>query len=81
MKVLMLVDDRALRRVRSAIERVTEVSRRSSQGEGDTCDRRPPLVEAADQLIALLRSSFRIITVSQEYTICKTDADYFEDEN
>jgi hypothetical protein len=62
MKIVMLVDDKALRRVRSAIERVAEVSRKDSPRQNNALERRPPLAEAADQLIALLRSSFRIVS-------------------
>lgn len=60
MKVVLLIDEGSLRRVRSAIERVDQVSKRNHLGRHGALDR-PPLVEAAEQLIASLRSTFRII--------------------
>jgi hypothetical protein len=61
MKLVMLIDEGSLRRVRSAIERVDEVSRQNEVGRGAHHTSRSSLDEAVQQLVASLRASFRIL--------------------
>lgn len=61
MKLVMLIDEGSLRRVRSAIERVDQVSRRNEMQREACGANRSSLDEAAQQLVASLRASFRIL--------------------
>lgn len=61
MKLVMLIDERSLRRVRSAIERVDTVSARNELGRRAHDASRSSLDEAVQQLVASLRASFRIL--------------------
>jgi hypothetical protein len=61
MKFVLLIDEGSLRRVRNAIDRVDEVSRKNEVVRGAHGTNRSSLDEAALQLIASLRASFRIL--------------------
>jgi hypothetical protein len=61
MKLVMLIDEGSLRRVRSAIERVDQVSKKNGLERGAHGASRSSLDEAVRQLVASLRASFRIL--------------------
>jgi hypothetical protein len=60
MKLVMLIDEGSVRRVRSAIERVDQASKKTQIERGTHITSQSSLDDAVQQLIASLRASFRV---------------------